>query len=151
MTKKNISLIALVLLLAGFSIYLNRDRFRSEPIQIGDRSVPPRGALKGRDQKSPCNPVIFFLNRPLRLTALKVIPVADLKSNTFAFPVWELKSDSNSTAIKDFVYGANIRGMKPAVNGATPGALQPGVPYRLFVEAGSLKAEHDFTPVAKTP
>jgi hypothetical protein len=41
--------------------------------------------------------------------------------------------------------------MRPAVKGATPDPLEPGVKYRLFIEAGKLKAEHDFTPVALTP
>jgi hypothetical protein len=27
----------------------------------------------------------------------------------------------------------------------------PGVPYRLIIEADKKKAEHDFTPVRRTP
>jgi hypothetical protein len=41
--------------------------------------------------------------------------------------------------------------MRPAVKGATPDPLAPGVNYRLIIEAGNLKAEHDFTPVPRTP
>jgi hypothetical protein len=151
MTKKNIFLIALVLLLAGLSLYLNRDWFRAQPIQIGDRSVPPRGGMIRRDQKATANPVIFFLNRPLKLTAVKVIAVADIQTNKYPEALWELKTDSNSVPVKDFVYGANIRGMNPAIKGATPALLEPGIPYRLLIEAGSVKAQHDFTPVPRTP
>jgi hypothetical protein len=41
--------------------------------------------------------------------------------------------------------------MRPTVKGATPDPLEPGVTYRLLIEAGSRKAEHDFEPVAQTP
>ena len=44
-----------------------------------------------------------------------------------------------------------IRGMRPAVKGATPDPLEPGVNYRLLIEAGSHKAEHDFTPCPARP
>ena len=44
-----------------------------------------------------------------------------------------------------------IRGMRPTVKGATPDPLEPGVKYRLLIEAGSRKAEHDFEPVASAP
>ena len=59
-------------------------------------------------------------------------------------------SDSNSVPIKELVYGMYIRGMRPSVKGATPDPLQPGVKYRLLIEAGPLKAEHDFETVART-
>ena len=45
----------------------------------------------------------------------------------------------------------NIRGMRPAVQGATADPLQPGVKYRLLVEAGGVKLEHDFTQAPPTP
>jgi len=35
------------------------------------------------------------------------------------------------------------------VKGATPDPLEPGVPYRLLVEAGPVKVAHDFVPVSK--
>jgi hypothetical protein len=30
-----------------------------------------------------------------------------------------------------------------------PDSLEPGVKYRLLIEAGKIKAEHDFTPVGR--
>jgi hypothetical protein len=151
MTKKNIFLIVLAVLLGGLSLYLNRDRFQSESIRIGSRSVPPRGAMLRRDQKAPANPMIFFFKNPLKLTSVKVYPVTDLQTNKFPLPIWELASESNSVPVKEFAYGPNIRGMKPAIKGAVAPNLQPGITYRLFIEAGSLKAEHDFTPTPRSP
>ena len=37
------------------------------------------------------------------------------------------------------------------VKDATPDPLVPGVPYRLIIEAGKLKAAHDFVPNPRTP
>ena len=51
-------------------------------------------------------------------------------------------------AITDFAYGAPIEGMRPAVQGATPDPLEPGMEYRLVIEAGKIKVEHDFTSVS---
>src|SRR5258708_20225835 len=37
-----------------------------------------------------------------------------------------------------------IPGMRPAVKDATPDPLEPEEKYRLVIEAGPMKAEHDF-------
>jgi len=97
------------------------------------------------------NPVIFGFDRNLKLTCLKVIPVSALETNKYALPIWHLVSESNSVPIKDFSYGTRIAGMHPAVNGAVPDPLEPGVKYRLLIEAGSLKAQHDFVTTPSTP
>jgi len=95
--------------------------------------------------------VNFIFGDAYRLTSLKVVPVSALASNKYALPVWELKSDSNSVPTKIVSYGQRVRGMKPVVNNARPEPLVPGEAYRLFVEAGPRKAEHDFTPTANPP
>ena len=41
--------------------------------------------------------------------------------------------------------------MRPPVKGATPDPLEPGVTYRLLIEAEKLKAQDDFVPVPVTP
>ena len=148
-------LAALALALGSFSIYLNRDWFAKDGIQIYHRSRPARAGFFGRKRASSAdnpaiNPVIFGFSRKLRLTSVKVIPVSDIETNKFPHPIWNLTSVSNSAPVKDFVYGDNIKGMKPAVQGAIPDPLQPGINYRLFVEAGDFKAEHDFVPVPRT-
>ena len=95
--------------------------------------------------------VNFSLGTAYQLTSLKVVSVSELASNKYASPVWELKSDSNSVPTKIFFYGQRIRGMKPSVSNARPEPLVAGEAYRLFIEAGSRKAEHDFTPKANAP
>lgn len=150
MTKKTIFLITCVLLLAALSLYLNRDWFRSDPIQIGDRSVPPRGWMARRTARDPSNPVIFLLNRQAELTSVEVVPLAELKTNQFAHPIWQLTSKSNSAPVNEFVYGMTVRGMKPAVQGAAPDPLQPGVKYRILIDSTDGKAQHDFTPVPRS-
>ena len=153
MTKKQWMLIALVAVLGGFSLYLNRDWFAKENIHIYHRSRPARAALFRRkhvDTASSINPIVFGFDRKLKLTCLKVIPVSAIETNKYPHPIWHLVSESNSVAIKDFSYGTPIQGMHPAVKGAIPDPLEPGVPYRLEIEAGPLKAEHDFTPSERT-
>ncbi len=88
----------------------------------------------------------FTLGNLYQLTDVKVVSVSELESNKYALPVWELKSDSNSVPIKLFSYGDRIRGMKPAIANTQPQPLIAGMTYRLFIEAGSLKAQHDFIP-----
>ncbi len=93
----------------------------------------------------------FILGNSYQLTALKVVSVSALSSNKYALPVWELKSDSNSVPIKVFSYGERVRGMKPIVSNARPDPLVAGEAYRIFIEAGASKAQHDFTPSANPP
>ncbi len=149
MTKKNIFLIVLTLLLVGFFLYLNRDWFVSEKVQISHRSGPPlRFSRFGRqnNNKQVVIPLFFEFNRKLKLTSVKVIPVSAIESNKYPHPIWEMVPIFQPVATKGFEYGAAIPGMKPTVQGAVPDPLQPGVKYRLVIEAGSLKVEHDFTP-----
>ncbi len=96
------------------------------------------------------NPITFGFDRRLKLNDLKVIPLSALQTNKYPQPIWHLISESNSIPTKDFYYGQLIKGMHPAIKGAVPDPLQPGVEYRLFVEAENFKGEHDFVPVAKS-
>jgi hypothetical protein len=89
--------------------------------------------------------VNFSLGNSYQLTSLRVVSVTALQSNKYALPVWELKSESNSAPVKIFSYGQRIRGMEPIVSNAKPEPLTPGETYRLFVEVGTHKLEHDFT------
>ena len=151
MTKKSVFVTIFIVLLIGFSVYLNRERFKSDPLTIGDRTLQPRGAPRRGQRAPPPNSVIFLLSKQLRLTSVRVVYAEDFATNKYPHAIWELNSDSNSVPVKDFIYGANIRGMKPSVPGAVAETLQPGVKYRLFVEAGSIKGEHEFTPAKQMP
>ena len=151
MTKKSWMLVAAAILLGAGSIYLNKDWFAKDRIQIFDRSRPARGPLASRRSAAnpAINPILFGFDRSVRLTSLKVIPVSEIQTNKYPHPIWHLVTESNSVPIKEFFYDARIRGMHPAVKGAQADPLEPGVKYRLIVEVGSQKAEHDFVPVPR--
>jgi len=141
MTKKNWCLIGITVLLAAVYIAFFTEWFKPQTVKIfhTSRNVrernPQNGALPG---------LIFGINRQLKLTDLKVVPVTELATNQNSLPVWHLVSDSNSVPVKSFFYGQFIRGLKPAVPGSRPQVLKTNVTYRLFVVADKIKGEHDF-------
>jgi hypothetical protein len=156
MTRKQWMLAGLVVLLAGFSLYLNRDWFASKDIHIYHRSLPDRASLI-RGRKAPqkndslADQVFFGFDRRLKLTSVEVFPVKELETNKYARPIWHLVSDSNSVPLKDLTYGVPIKGMRPALKAATPDDLQPGESYRIVIHtASSEKVEHDFVPNPRT-
>ena len=153
MTRKHWFLVTSIVLLGALSLYLNRDWFETENIQIYHRSRPARATLfarKNPSQPEAANPVTFGFDRQLKLTSLKVVLLAEFQTNRFAHPVWELVSDSNSVPVKEFLYGMRLRGMRPVVKEARPDPLRPNVPYRLLVETADFKGVHDFTPIPRT-
>lgn len=144
-------LIALAVVLGGFSLYLNKDWFARDRIQIYDRSRPVRAVFRrGSPDDSAIDPIVFGFDRKLKLTMLKVVALSALETNKYPLPVWHLVSDSNSLPIKAFTYGMRIPGMRPAVEGVRPVPLEPGEKYRLLIEAGPLKEQHDFVPVPRS-
>jgi hypothetical protein len=147
-------LIALAVVLGGASLYLNKDWFAGDIIHIHHRSRPARMGLSRRTKQpadSATDPVVFGFDRNLKLTSLKVIPVSEIETNKYPHPIWDLVATSNSVPITEFAYGMHIRGMQPTVKGATADPLEPGVKYRLLIEAGTARAQHDFVPVPRTP
>jgi hypothetical protein len=154
MTTKHWTLIILAVALGGFSLYLNKDWFAGDVIQIHSRSRPARAGFFRKNRRpavSDTDPVFFAFDRKLKLTTLKVIPVSEIETNKYPHPIWDLVAMTNSVPITDFAYGMRIPGMRPRVPGATPDPLVPGVNYRLLIESGRLKAQHDFVPVPFTP
>ena len=132
MNKKNWILIGIAIALGAVYIIHFSNWFKPKVMAI---------AHNGRFGK-----INFTLGDSFKLTSIKVVSVSALESNKYALPMWELKSDSNSVPVKLFAYGERIRGMKPAIASTRPEPLVAGTTYRIFVEAGSLKAQHDFTP-----
>jgi len=153
MTTKHWMLIALAMVLGGVSLYLNKDWFAGDIIQIHHRSRPARGGFFRRTKRpatAATDPVFFAFDRKLKLTSLKVIPVSEIETNKYPHPIWDLVSDSNSVPTTEWMYGLPIRGMRPSVQGATPDPLEPGVNYRLLIQTKEGKAEHDFVPASRT-
>ena len=151
MTTKNWMLVALTILLGSFSLYLNRDWFAGDNIQLMHRSRPARGAFRRPSSDNPLiDPISFWFDRKVRLTSLKVIPIFEPETNKAPQPTWYLVSDSNSLPVKEFSYGSRIPGMRPAYKGVAPDPLEPGIKYRLMVQAGKQKIQHDFVPEPRT-
>ena len=143
---KIIFILLLVLGLGALSLYLNREWFAADTIQISHRVSPwlARQRPGGRGAKlGP--PVAFTLSGYYRLTSVKVVLAADLATNKYAHPIWNLVTHSNSVPTASFVYGGAIRGLHPAVKGARADPLEPGVTYRLLVTTKDQAAEHDFS------
>jgi len=143
---KIISTALLIIGLTGLSLYLNRDWFASEPIQISHRLSPwlqnKRPGARANDLGVP---VTFSLNGYYKLTSVRVVEAEKIATNKFAVPIWRIISDSNSVPISSFNYGSGIRGMRPEAKGVRPEPLQPGVNYRLLVVTDkAVKAQHDF-------
>ena len=142
---KIILIVAGLVALGGLSIYLNKDSFASETIQISHRVSPWLKSPRTKRANDLGEPVTFTLSGYYRLTNLKVVLASEIETNKYAHPVWELTTESNSIPTSTFVYGGGVRGMHPAVKGARPDPLAPGVQYRLFLTTDENKqAQHTF-------
>jgi hypothetical protein len=101
--------------------------------------------LRSRLQMGNAMPsMIFGLNRQLRVTEIKVVPLTAWETNNNVLPLWHLTTTSNSLPLKTFFYGQRIGGLKPAVPGARPEPLVTNTVYRLFLTAGKIAGQHDF-------
>ncbi|HTY87122.1 MAG TPA: hypothetical protein VMB80_06625 [Candidatus Acidoferrum sp.] len=154
MSKKQWLLFGTLVVLAGVYVRYFTQWFRSPPLLIHHTSrvtnPNPRFRARAAAANAGIEPVTFGFDEPLRLTEIKVVRLAEWQTNSQAGPLWHLVSDSNSVPILDFRYGQGIRGLRPAVPDDQAQPLQPNVPYRLFVQAGSRKGWHDFQAAAKT-
>jgi hypothetical protein len=141
MTKRTIFSLALLLGFIGFYLYWN-DFFRAPRIQVTASIRPGRLSSLNPD----AYPVTFMLDGKYKLTSIKVVSVADAKTNKYPHPLWHMISDSASEPTKIITYGSkdNLRGMKPSVPKGRPEPLQPNVPYRIYVEAGKAIGTNDF-------
>jgi hypothetical protein len=142
MAQKPLLPIALLVVIGGLFIYLNRDWFQRRPIQVSHRIYRFAGRFGGENTPTP---VMFEFDHRLKLTSIKIVALADSLTNKYPHPLWHMITSSNSVPTKGFVYGMDVPGMRSAVNGATADPLDPRQTYRLLLEAGSVKAQHDFT------
>jgi hypothetical protein len=140
MTKKNIWLVSLLVLVLGVYVCFFTDWFKPRIIKIGDTSRP----LRRFHARNDLPYVLFILAGRFQLTEVKVVPLADFQKNSATPPVWHLVSHSGSVPVKEFAYGQHIRGMNPAFEGDDAQPLTTNVEYRLFVTAGNAHGSHDF-------
>jgi hypothetical protein len=141
MTKNNLLLILLALALAVVYAIWFADWFRPAVVKIS-HTIRERSQNYRRGSVQP--DLIFRVNPRIRLTELKVVPLAEYETNKSALPVWHLVSDSNSVPVLNFSYGQNIGGMHSAIGGGRAEALETNVTYRMLVSAGRIIGQHDF-------
>ena len=138
--KQHIIGIVILLLVAG-AIYMNRDRFMRDPIQVTHRLHRFGGTF---NDASGVAPLMFEMERKVSLTSIKVVIASEILTNKYAHPLWHLVANPRSTPTKGFLYGMEMPGMRPAIPGAKAEQLTSGPTYRLLLEAGSQKAVYDF-------
>ena len=146
--KKNWLRTLVVLLGLAVSAWLFGDWFKSPPLTIFHRVIagrPQWGAARPGNNQPPDAPVVTFgFDRKLKLTDVKVFLLPELETNKLPQPIWHLVADTNAVPVKGFAYGERIRGLKPFVKGSRPVPLEITNTYRLLIEAGSLRGQHDF-------
>ncbi len=146
--KKNILTISFFLVAAALYLYIYRDAFVRQPIQISHtfrlRAMMAQRRPTEAMQNFPLIPT-FSLGKDYRLTSVKVIRLDELQAKGFAHPLWEWVADPASPPTRAFVYGFGFQGMHPRVAGVEPAPLVTNVTYRLLVTAGRYKGQHDFT------
>ncbi|HEY4416911.1 MAG TPA: hypothetical protein VGO57_14575 [Verrucomicrobiae bacterium] len=141
MTKKNWLYLTVLLALAAVYVVFFTDWFKPQTVQIF-HTVREAHFRRRPGHNTPT--LLFGLSRPLKITDIKIVPLADYEKNPDTLPVWHLISDSNSVPIHDFAYGQKIRGMKAAVRGSEAGELDTNLVYRIFVVAGKVTGHEDF-------
>ena len=83
---KVIFTLVLILGLAALSFYMNKDSFEKKPIQISHRMSPWMRQVKPATRRKASDlgaPVTFTLNDSHKLTAIKVVLIADMETNKF--------------------------------------------------------------------
>ncbi len=140
MTRKQMILVAVAVLLAAIYAYFFTDWFVKPRIQIISQVRPFRAVLGN----TVTYPITFTFDRSYKLTSVKVVPLDSFLTNKHTPAVWSLVSSSNSAPVQGFTYGKAIAGMRPAVTNAKPEKLKPNIGYRLLVEAGKARGEVDF-------
>ena len=144
MPRKNLFLLLLLAaLVCVYAVYFS-GWFAPKTFKIFHTSRNLRPMRPGLTRSGILTSLQFGLNRELKLTELKVVPLAVWQTNQHALPLWHLVSDSNSVPVKTFFYGQNIPGLHPAIKGTHSDLPETNVTYRLFLTAGKFSAQHDF-------
>ncbi|MDX1953802.1 MAG: hypothetical protein SFY81_16655 [Verrucomicrobiota bacterium] len=142
MTKSNIFLVTLAVLLAAVYSYYFTDWFKKPTIQIIAASVPVGPLVQGGETQ----PVQFTFDKKYALTSIKVISSIALHTNKLATPAWHLTTQSNSVPLRGFRYGFPIPGMTNSSIKRGCDQLQPLTPYTIIVEAGKARGQAEFLP-----
>ncbi len=150
MSRKEWILVAIVLVLGGVYVGFFSGWFGPKIIRVehtvrsareawgpGGKRVSPAGAPE-------LGNVSFSLHQSYKLTSVKVVAVGDLRTNKYPHALWQLTAPAGSAPVDSLAYGFPVAGMKGPAAGIGPEPLEPGVEYRLLVEAGEWKGARDF-------
>jgi len=148
MTRRDILLVALVVVLGGLYVACFTDWFRTKTMRIEYSARPLREAWGVRGRVDPAgkrpDSVTFSLHRDYRLTSVQVVRVDEVETNQYARRYWDLVCQGGSPPVNAIAYGMPIPGMTSSVPGLAAEPLKPGVRYRLLLQAGSVKGTNDF-------
>jgi hypothetical protein len=151
MTRKETILISFAAVMAVAWVVFFSGWFSPHVIHIEHSARSTRSGYAGgrliASKSADLGNVSFALNGNFKLTSIKVALADEARTNIHAHAWWHLVSNGkgDTPAVGGFSYGLPVRGMKPAQPALDPSPLEPSVTYRLMVEAGSWKGEHDFT------
>lgn len=140
MSKKNIGLVLLLVVLGVIYLRYFTDLFRTPTIQISAR---PR-IERSRHGKGDTFSVSFSFDQKHAIKELKVVAVADSETNKYPHALWNLVAETNAVPLKGFAYGEFVKGMKSKVPKVRPEPLQSQIKYRLLVDAGNTQGQVDF-------
>lgn len=138
--NKQTSLICIALALGATYVVMFSDLFKRQEIRIkcGNVRFHPERAVAGAR--------VFILDKPLKLTSIKVVSADEARTNRYPHALWHLVA-SKGAPVESFVYGEEIQGMKADLPQTQAEPLAPDVKYRLIVETDKrLRAEVEFDP-----
>jgi len=150
MSRKEWVLVALVLVLGGLYVVFFSGWFGPKVIRVEStvRSAREAWGPGGKRVNPPGKPelgnVSFSLHQHYKLTSVKVVAVSDSQTNQYPHALWHLTAQGGSGPVDSLAYGFPVVGMTGAASGIGPEPLEPGVEYRLLVEAGEWKGARDF-------
>ena len=144
MNKKISIQIALLLVLLGVGIFCWSWLFPPPAIHILC-TIHQQRAARTTEAGNPARAVAAFgLDQRYELTSIKVVPLAEWKTNKNAHPLWHVTSDSGSAPLKAFVYGQNFDDLD-SVSGADAEPLASKVEYLLLVAARRRHGQCEFS------
>lgn len=135
--KTKLFLMLLLLTLGIIYVVQFTDGCKAKSIQISYRVKPVRETARVVARKNYVKPppdVVFILDKPYRLTSIKVVTVADAATNKYPHALWHLVVKRNIEPMMDLVYSHPILGMGPDIPNTRAEPLVPGVEYRLLLE-----------------
>ena len=131
MSKRTIFLIFTAVVLAvAYVKFFKPDWFTPKKIQIMYRNFPARSRRTGTTRMA----LTFYLDKPYKLTSIKVVSAAEAQTNKYPHSLWHLVAQTNSVPTIEFDYGGHIVGMKPEIAHASPEPLEVGQRYTMHIE-----------------